>query len=244
MQDPLIPVAVVGIAVDDPAQASRVKRVVGIAAFMMLWTVVSQAYMFSLVHSLGGLLSGLAFGGCVPACGYFGAKQRSKPLVGLFTCCNCCAMLSLGSYIVLTVIALAVFNADVNINGEHQSLKHLINTALPEMQACCKQLDACDFEAAGCGAAAAVCHIAALDAEMLPSTDPSTDPACLHQNVTSAAAFSTDNAFLGELDGSSAGTPGVFCVDGNTCKGIDSVDPSFKFSNGERLASSQQTVST
>ena len=133
MQDPLIPVAVVGIAVDDPAQASRVKRVVGIAAFMMLWTVVSQAYMFSLVHSLGGLLSGLAFGGCVPACGYFGAKQRSKPLVGLFTCCNCCAMLSLGSYIVLTFIALAVFNADVSINGEHKSLKQLINTALPEM---------------------------------------------------------------------------------------------------------------
>ena len=33
-------------------------------------------------------MNGLAFALLVPACGYFGAKNRSKGLLGCFTCCR------------------------------------------------------------------------------------------------------------------------------------------------------------
>lgn len=230
MHEPLVPVVVAGIAVDDAASARLVKRVIGVAGFLFLWAIVSQVYMLTLVHNIGSFLFGLGFAGCVPACGYFGAKQRSKPLVGLFTCCNCCGMIGMGFYIVLAIIALSIFNTSFDIAGEHQTLKHLINTALPEMQVCCKQLQACDF-ALSCEG----CHIAAFDGEMLPLGSAGCaqdDGSSAGAPVTSADVFFSGEAAVVSSDGSSAADGGNFCVDSNTCQAITNVSSTFTFSNG------------
>merc|ERR1719240_129581 len=82
------------------------------------------------------LVSGLCFAGCVPACGYFGAKQRSRPLLGLFTCCNGCAMCIFGTFIVTLFVVMGVLNTKLNLGSERESMMDAINNALPEMKAC------------------------------------------------------------------------------------------------------------
>ena len=166
-------------------------------------------YEFIYARDLQVLVVGLCFAGCEPACGYFGAKQRSKSLVGLFTCCNGFAMCCFATSIVLVFILVGVLNAQFTIGTEHESLMDVINHALPEMKACCKEMVAADFDVEFQG-----CRVAALDAEAYP--------------VGSAFCPTPSDGSAGG-DGSAA--TDVFCIDSNTCRAIAQISDDVKVSN-------------
>jgi hypothetical protein len=84
------PAVVYGIRVEDPRAAILVKRVLNISILSGLLVICSNIYTYSndtfsqdntnkqqqLASSIVGILIALL----VPACGYFGAKQRDKGL--------------------------------------------------------------------------------------------------------------------------------------------------------------------
>lgn len=108
------PQVVFGIAVDDPASAGLVRRVMTVASVMATVTLIN--IIISLAD--GGILNVLV-GMCIlaiPACGYYGAKQRNHNLLQWFWMCNaCCACLSVFGII---VAAYVIVNIDCMCNGE------------------------------------------------------------------------------------------------------------------------------
>lgn len=94
---------VYGIVVEDPQSASLVKKVLTLSvmtAVLVVATGIIQATgntptmpgqdnAFAENKSYMVLVS-IALGLLIPACGYFGAKNRNKNLLGWFWGCNCC----------------------------------------------------------------------------------------------------------------------------------------------------------
>jgi len=160
------------------------------------------------------LLVGLGFAGCIPACGYLGAKQRSKPLLGLFTCCNGCAMASFATMIVTLYLAMVFFNTKLDIGTgsssarEHESLMEAINNAKPELKTCCKDLENSHFAVQFQG-----CPVAALDIDVYPVGSP----LCPSEDDPS--------------DGSSAASD-VLCLDSQSCNAIEKIPDGALISNG------------
>jgi hypothetical protein len=169
-----------------------------------------NVYQFVYTRDVQLLLVGLCFAGCIPACGYFGAKERSKPLLSLFTCCNGCAMCMFATSIVMIVVVMSVLNAKFSLGTEHESLMEVINNALPEMKMCCKELVDADFAATFQG-----CHVAALDADVYPVGAP----LCPTEDDPSDGS-----------DGSSAASD-AFCLDSNSCTGIEKIGSDVQLSN-------------
>ena len=95
---------VYGIVVEDPHSASLVKKVMAMSVITAVLVVVGgiiqatgntptmpgQDNAFAENKSYMALGS-IALGLLMPACGYFGAKNRNKNLLGWFWGCNCCA---------------------------------------------------------------------------------------------------------------------------------------------------------
>jgi len=203
-----MPAVVVGIPVNDPVSGQNVKRVVCAAASLVLISAAQSVYQFVYTRDVQVLLVGLCFAGCVPACGYFGAKERSKPLLGLFTCCNGCAMCMFPILIAVMFVAVSVLNAKFTIGTERESLMEAINNALPEMKTCCKEMADADFAVDFHG-----CHVAALDADVYP--------------VGSAFCPSEDDP----ADGSSSAASNAFCLQPNDCTGIEKIASNIHLSN-------------
>lgn len=211
MQQPLnglAPVVVVGMQFEDPAVGQKVKHVMIISGLMALFTIVQNVYFFFELHAVRLLVSGMATALLVPACGYFGAKQRSKPLLGAFWCCNGCNACVMTTYIICVWIVMKAVHAKLPVGGEEETIQQLINNALPDMQTCCKELTTCDFSPTDCTG----CNVKSLDTIMYPIGAP--------------LCPDTDD------DGSADGNGGAFCVDSNTCTGIEIVPDSFKLSDG------------
>lgn len=89
--------------------------------------------IFSAPHFVfGSLMTNVL---CCPACGYFGAKNRSKPLLSCFACCN-------GTWAVLSLLAVAAslflsLHSHSFLAGEDY---------IHGMASCCKgKLSDCDF---------------------------------------------------------------------------------------------------
>ena len=85
MQQPMLngaaPVVVFGIEVQDPALVGKIKTVCIVATIMAICNLSWGVY--NLTFGLGGLaVIGCAL--CVPACGYFGAKNKNKELLCAF----------------------------------------------------------------------------------------------------------------------------------------------------------------
>ena len=98
----------------------------------MIFNVVCYAVPFALTRHPVTILSLFGFGFGIPACGYFGARNRSKPLVGCFWCCNICNLAILIVLLVLCSLLLGVFG--------------LLLDNLPDYARCCAQFRACDWD--------------------------------------------------------------------------------------------------
>lgn len=95
---------VYGIVVEDPHSASLVKKVLTLSGFTALLVILSGIVNATItaVPTAGQnsqfaenkaytTIGSVALGLLIPACGYFGAKNRNKNLLGWFWGCNCCA---------------------------------------------------------------------------------------------------------------------------------------------------------
>lgn len=82
---------------------------------------------------------------CVPGCGYFGAKQRNKSLVGCFCCCNGCCMF------LMTLQAAGLIGIVYLLNSTPGNLTHsfewYINNGFADARVCCGQFDTCGWDA-------------------------------------------------------------------------------------------------
>ena len=109
------------------------------------------------ITTIVSFVVGLAFALLVPACGYFGAKNRSKGLLGCFTCCSCLNMFKNVLYIVgfglifsLLHVTLPCHNDDPQDTAGCHDLIWYGENALEESQACCKTFADCKFDAESC----------------------------------------------------------------------------------------------
>ena len=127
------PVSIVGVVVEDESSARAVKRVLCSCAYILLVNGVGYGLQIALARTVGTIVLAAIFALAVPACGYFGAKQRSKPLVACFWCCNVCNLL--GLLAVAALLSLLLANAN-----------NLIFEFIDPINDCCSQFEGCDWE--------------------------------------------------------------------------------------------------
>eukprot|EP01052_Picozoa_sp_SAG31_P032927 SAG31_NODE_3662_length_4011_cov_8.856851_1_plen_99_part_00 len=77
---------VFGIEISDPTLSSKVQAVVIVSLILALWNI---GMGLSTIATGSGIAT-LACALCVPACGYFGAKQKNRELLCAFWGCNGC----------------------------------------------------------------------------------------------------------------------------------------------------------
>lgn len=87
---PLQVVAVYGIPIEDPETAALTRKVLQISGLMAIFRILAVIFSFSYY---GGTyvyapLSGIAFSLLIPACGYYGARDRRRDLLQWFVGCN------------------------------------------------------------------------------------------------------------------------------------------------------------
>lgn len=129
-------------AVEDPNAAAKVRRVVCASVFIMLLNIVCYAVPFALTKFPLSMLALLGFGLGVPACGYFGARNRSKPLLGCFWCMNCCNLVTLIILLCISGVFLAMFRP--------------LLEELPAYADCCDQFRNCDWNASAVGCSSCI----------------------------------------------------------------------------------------
>jgi hypothetical protein len=109
---------VYGVSIEDPAVAAKVKRVMTIAV-----ACLSMGVIYNLGQLVNGApvmsaLIGLAFVWMIPACGYFGAKQKDKNLLCCFWGCNLCNAICIAIVFAWTCILLAALSTlDMELAG-------------------------------------------------------------------------------------------------------------------------------
>ena len=84
----------------------------------------------------------------MPACGYYGAKQRSKSLLGCFACCNCCIALGFFVCMCLAIGFLQILHDPVTA-GSTRTYEDFINQCWSDMAPGCDQLKVILFTAPG-----------------------------------------------------------------------------------------------
>ena len=133
-----------GIVIDDPAVAAKVKHVLLISVLILILGAASQILYFALFGGSWVLVFGLAIALSVPACGYYGAKQRSKSLLGCFACCNCCIALGFFVCMCLAIGFLQILHDPVTA-GSTRTYEDFINQCWSDMAPGCDQMKVCDF---------------------------------------------------------------------------------------------------
>jgi len=195
----LAPVVVFGIEVQDPALVKKIKAVVIVSALLALWNIGYAAFW---VIAAGAVVSGVgtilcAF--CVPACGYFGAKNKNKELLCAFWSCNALSVCCGTTLIIVLLLVGTLFGS-------------IIKLGFADSEACCKQLQACNF------ADSCVCTLPG-DITMYPSTysgcpgisdgsgDGMTGPVINHETNSTVACLSSDGCgTIDKLTTSGVGT--------------------------------------
>lgn len=114
-----------GMSEMNPKMAMLVKRVIWVSVCAAL--VQSIYYFIQIARGTSLWLATFRWlcALLVPACGYFGAKQSSRDLLGAYTCCN-------GIVVVIGIITLARFYALYNSsdNREDEAKEFWVNNAI------------------------------------------------------------------------------------------------------------------
>eukprot|EP01051_Picozoa_sp_SAG22_P008169 SAG22_NODE_607_length_8603_cov_4.554327_9_plen_354_part_00 len=142
MQQPMLngaaPVVVFGIEVQDPALIGKIKTVCVVAALMALCNLSWGVFSLATAGGAGLITIGCAL--CVPACGYFGAKNKNKELLCAFWGCNglsvCCTITMAVTLLFVGAILGVAFKAVMALGDVAKQ--------------CCPTLGVCAFAADGC----------------------------------------------------------------------------------------------
>jgi hypothetical protein len=149
----LQPVMVAGIEVNDAVLAHKVKMTLIASAILL-----ASNLAFAGFYVFAGILSSALVVGCcgflVPACGYFGAKNKDKNLLCAFWGCNACSLCCSITSIIGIVFVATVFGA-------------FMSAGIAPIQDCCKELEACTppFGATDCS-----CHLSIMKGDLNTST--------------------------------------------------------------------------
>ena len=129
-QQGVAPVMVYGIPMQDPDAASKVQRVLVCSGITALCSVIYYGWLLIASGSFQVLIS-LLLALLVPACGYFGAKNKNKGLVCAFWGCNLLSCIGFACMGILLVFVLAIFSQWIKI--------------LQPFSKCCTEVEACGF---------------------------------------------------------------------------------------------------
>lgn len=113
--------AVYGMQIQDPRMAIITKRVIQLSVVSAAIVVIRAAADFTVQGDVKALGLGLAFGMCIPACGYFGAKNNNSTLSCLFCGCNLCACIC--SLFTIGTTAAMVMGLDAIMESNGFTLK-------------------------------------------------------------------------------------------------------------------------
>ena len=202
--------------VEDPDAASKVRRVMCVSIFIMILNVLCYAVPFAFTRTPMTIILLLGFGFGIPGCGYFGAKERSKTLIGAFWCCNSCNLAILIVLLIFTSMILAYLA--------------VILQFLPALSNCCDQFRACDWNATATnGTGAGGCTSCAVNATNVPSAYMVGSDMCDSQGggpappstfaYLAATAQGTDVADVDDASGS--GGENIVCLGMTECRLID-----------------------
>eukprot|EP01052_Picozoa_sp_SAG31_P051231 SAG31_NODE_12070_length_971_cov_1.120413_1_plen_198_part_10 len=193
MQQSLVvaqPVVVFGIEVSEPGLKSKVQGVVVVSLILALYNVAFGIFTIAGGVGVAYLLCAL----CVPACGFFGAKQKNRELLCAFWGCNCVTMLCNICTIVMLMLGAGVLH-QVNQYGGFDSMK-----------VCCKTLEACNFATTDCQ-----CDVA-------PGTG------FCQGDCPGLTYFSKGNSLCPEPGAKPpSGANVTICIDANGCAGTEAI---------------------
>ncbi len=209
-------------AVEDPDAASKVRRVVCVSAFIFILNAICYAVPFAYTRTPMTMVMLLGFGFGIPACGYFGAKNRSKSLLGCFWCCNGCNLVILIALLIVASIGLAIFAVFLEF--------------LPNYGDCCEQFRACGWDATNTTGAAG-CDTCAQNRTDMPIVYMEGSDMCTSQNgepvppttfeyayVAATAQGSMDTEMYLDDDASGSGNGmEAICLSQADCRVIDSI---------------------
>lgn len=203
-------------AVEDPDAASKVRRVVCVSVFIMILNVICYAVPFALTKTPTTIIMLLGFGFGIPACGYFGARNRSKALVGCFWCCNGCNLAILIALLIISSIFLALFA--------------FILQFLPGYGDCCNQFSACDWNATSTAAGCQSCAINQTDApvvymegsDMCAARGGEPTPPSAFAYLVARAQGTEEDVYLSAAD-SGSGEEETVCLNQASCQIVDRI---------------------
>eukprot|EP01044_Picomonas_judraskeda_P002304 COSAG03_NODE_160_length_11366_cov_10.057518_13_plen_245_part_00 len=190
-----------------------------VSVFIMILNVVCYAVPFAFTRTPITIIMLLGFGFGIPACGYFGAKERSKTLIGAFWCCNGCNLALLILLLIATSILLAIFAVALQF--------------LPAYADCCDQFRACDWNATATGTGADGCTSCAVNATDAPIVYMVGSDMCAPEGggpappsafaYLAATAQGTDVADFDDASASGSGGEGqtAICLGRAECRVID-----------------------
>ena len=134
MQQPIMvgqPVAMVyGIPMQDSDTAKKVQRVIVCAGITALCAVIYYTFLF-VESGAPVIIVNLGVALLIPACGYFGAKNKNKGLLCAFWGCNFLTCLCFGCLAICILVIIAIF---------HQWL-----AILHPFSDCCAKIDTCGY---------------------------------------------------------------------------------------------------
>ncbi len=204
--------------VEDPDAAAKVKRVVCVSAFILILNVICYAVPFAFTKTPMSMVMLLGFGFGIPACGYLGAKNRSKSLLGCFWCCNACNLAILIALLIASSILLAIFAVFLEF--------------LPDFSDCCDQFRSCGWDASSNSTRA--CETCARNQTGMPIVYMEGSDMCTSQNgepvaptafaYVSATAQGSDNRDVYLADDSASGSgdgDDAVCLGDSECRVLD-----------------------
>ena len=106
-------------------------------------------FQFSMTRLIQGLVVSIGFGLCVPSCGYIGARNRSKPLICCFSCCNGCNACTLTFTVVAILGVVSILHSPYRESCTH-STKWYVNTGWSDFRECCSQFSDCNWDPDQC----------------------------------------------------------------------------------------------
>eukprot|EP01043_Picozoa_sp_COSAG02_P008548 COSAG02_NODE_275_length_26232_cov_85.210424_13_plen_339_part_00 len=135
MQQPMLQqqsVLVYGIPLQDPEAAKKVNRVIVFSAITAACSVLYYGLMFAETGSTQTIAQ-LLLALLVPACGYFGAKNKSQGLLCAFWGCNLLQCIGFVCIAIVLLMILSIFGLYIKI--------------LQPFSDCCQKLETCGFGA-------------------------------------------------------------------------------------------------